>query len=180
MKSKQTHFTFDPKFLKASVYGANDGIITTFAVVAGVAGAQLSPNIVLILGIANMVADGLSMAVGDFLGERSEHRLREHQTGAKIPEGLWKTGAITFVSFVVAGSMPLLPYLFQLAGLQVLATQQFPLSIVSTASTLFFVGSLRTIATKGTWWKNGLEMLSIGAIAATVAYALGAGIEKLL
>lgn len=180
MPQKTTIHTFDPKFLKAAVYGANDGIVTTFAVVAGVAGAQLSPNIVIILGIANMVADGMSMAVGDFLGERSEHRLRQRQNGGKIPEGLWKTGAITFVSFVVAGTMPLLPYLFQLVGLKVDPTQQFPLSVFSTAATLFFVGSLRTIVTKGSWWKNGLEMLGIGAIAATLAYALGAAVERLV
>ncbi len=180
MISNKNYYTFDPKFLKAAVYGANDGIVTTFAVVAGVAGAQLSPNIVLILGIANMVADGLSMAVGDFLGERSEHRLREHQTGKNIPDGLWKTGAITFIAFVLAGSMPLLPYLVALFGMPMDLSQQFPLSIFSTAATLFGVGSLRTIATKGVWWKNGLEMLGIGAIAAVVAYALGASVEKLL
>jgi VIT1/CCC1 family predicted Fe2+/Mn2+ transporter len=58
----------NPRFLKAAVYGANDGIITTFAVVAGVAGAGLSVKIVLILGIANLIADGCSMGFGDYLG----------------------------------------------------------------------------------------------------------------
>ncbi|NCN83117.1 MAG: hypothetical protein GW947_04070 [Candidatus Pacebacteria bacterium] len=46
-------YSFDPKLLKAAVYGANDGIVTTFAVVAGVAGAHLATNVVIILGIAN-------------------------------------------------------------------------------------------------------------------------------
>ncbi|OGD49565.1 hypothetical protein A3B59_03395 [Candidatus Beckwithbacteria bacterium RIFCSPLOWO2_01_FULL_49_47] len=54
------------------VYGANDGIVTTFAVVAGVAGARLSPAIVLILGFANLLADGLAMAIGNYLGTKSE------------------------------------------------------------------------------------------------------------
>ncbi|MBP9819513.1 VIT1/CCC1 transporter family protein [Candidatus Woesebacteria bacterium] len=177
---KSANSKLEPKFLKAAVYGANDGIITTFAVVAGVAGAQLSPTIIIILGIANMVADGLSMAVGDFLGERSEHRLRNHQDGTKIPEGLWKTGAITFVAFVTAGSMPLIPYLAQMAGIMVESGVQFPLSVSATGFSLFLVGSLRTIVTKGAWWKNGVEMLSIGAIAASVAYGLGALIERLV
>ena len=54
-----------PGLLKAAVYGANDGIITTFAVVSAVAGAGLDPKIIIILGLANLIADGFSMGVGD-------------------------------------------------------------------------------------------------------------------
>lgn len=57
--------------LEAFVYGATDGAVTTFAVVAGVIGASLSPSIVLILGFANLLADGLSMAVGNYLSAKS-------------------------------------------------------------------------------------------------------------
>lgn len=170
----------DPKLLRAAVYGANDGIITTFAVVAGVAGASLPVNIVLILGAANLIADGVSMGFGDYLGERSEQRLRKQQKERYLTQGLWKTGVVTIIAFILAGSLPLLPYFLGLIGLSFFLDQQFLLSIISTALALFFVGSLRTIITKGAWWKNGLEMLSIGAVAATVAYLLGAVIEGLL
>ncbi len=54
------------------VYGGIDGSVTTFAVVAGVAGAQLSTAIVLILGFANLFADGFSMAVGKYSSDRAE------------------------------------------------------------------------------------------------------------
>ncbi|MGM0532063.1 MAG: VIT1/CCC1 transporter family protein [Bacteroidota bacterium] len=60
------------QYIGSAVYGGLDGIITTFAVVAGVAGAQLSAGVVLILGFANLFADGISMAVGDFLSTRAE------------------------------------------------------------------------------------------------------------
>jgi VIT1/CCC1 family predicted Fe2+/Mn2+ transporter len=53
------------------VYGGIDGAVTTFAVVAGVSGASLSPGIVLILGFANLFADGFAMAVGNYLGTKS-------------------------------------------------------------------------------------------------------------
>jgi VIT1/CCC1 family predicted Fe2+/Mn2+ transporter len=53
-------------------------------------------------------------------------------------------------------------------------------SIICTGIALFSVGSLGTIVTRGNWLKSGLEMLSIGAIAAVVAYALGAFIEQLI
>lgn len=170
-------FHLNPKLLKAAVYGANDGIITTFAVVAGVAGADLSANIVIILGIANMIADGVSMGIGDYLGERSEQRLRSHQTGNDEEKDLWHTGAVTFVSFVLAGTFPLLPYFLTLINIEVPAVHRFALSIFATAAILFLVGSIRTVFIKGSWVRNGLEMLGIGAIAAVVAYGLGLAIS---
>lgn len=58
--------------LADAVLGASDGIVTTFAVVAGAFGAYLSPGVVLIMGFANLLADGFSMAVGNYLGGRSQ------------------------------------------------------------------------------------------------------------
>ena len=46
------------------IYGANDGLITTFAVVAAASGGALTARTVLIVGMANLFADGLSMGVG--------------------------------------------------------------------------------------------------------------------
>jgi VIT1/CCC1 family predicted Fe2+/Mn2+ transporter len=57
--------------LEDFVYGATDGAVTTFAVVAGVVGASLSPSIVLILGFANLLADGFSMAIGNYLSTKA-------------------------------------------------------------------------------------------------------------
>ena len=61
------------KYLKSVIYGGLDGIITTFAVVAGVAGATLSGGVVMIFGFSNLIADGLSMAIGDYLSTKSEN-----------------------------------------------------------------------------------------------------------
>lgn len=66
-----------PSYLSDFIYGGIDGAITTFAVVAGVAGANLSEVIVIILGGANLVADGFSMAVSNFLGSRAERQQQE-------------------------------------------------------------------------------------------------------
>jgi VIT1/CCC1 family predicted Fe2+/Mn2+ transporter len=65
-----------PSLLRDLVYGAIDGTVTTYAVVAGVAGSGLEATVVLVLGAANLVADGFSMAVANFLGIRSEERRR--------------------------------------------------------------------------------------------------------
>jgi vacuolar iron transporter family protein len=66
-----------PSYLKDFIYGAIDGTITTFAVVAGVDGANLDEAIVVILGGANLIADGFSMAASNFLGTRAERQQRE-------------------------------------------------------------------------------------------------------
>jgi VIT1/CCC1 family predicted Fe2+/Mn2+ transporter len=60
-------------YLRDWVYGGIDGTVTTFALVAGVVGAHLSPGIILILGGANLIADGFAMAAGNYLATRSEH-----------------------------------------------------------------------------------------------------------
>jgi vacuolar iron transporter family protein len=65
------------RYLRDFVYGAIDGAVTTFAIVCGVEGANLSSNIILILGLANLVGDGFSMAASNFLGTRTERELRE-------------------------------------------------------------------------------------------------------
>lgn len=66
------HATFGGTYIRDAVFGANDGIVTTFAVVAGVAGANLPVATVLVLGFANLLADGLAMGLGNFLGTKSE------------------------------------------------------------------------------------------------------------
>jgi VIT1/CCC1 family predicted Fe2+/Mn2+ transporter len=67
----------DHSYLRDFVYGAIDGAVTTFAVVSGVAGAGLDAKIVVILGVANLVGDGFSMAAGNFLGTRAEEQVRD-------------------------------------------------------------------------------------------------------
>ena len=59
-------------YLRDWIYGGIDGTVTTFAIVAGVVGADLSASILLILGFANLVADGFAMAAGNFIGTKSE------------------------------------------------------------------------------------------------------------
>lgn len=81
------------QYIGDMVYGGLDGIVTTFAVVSGVAGAGLGSGIILILGLANLLADGLSMAAGAHLSLKSEREYyeRERQREAweveHFPEG---------------------------------------------------------------------------------------------
>lgn len=71
-KATESHKSTEGKYIKSIVFGGLDGIITTFAIVAGVAGADLSSKVVLVLGFANLLADGLSMGIGDYLSDSAE------------------------------------------------------------------------------------------------------------
>lgn len=80
-------------YIRDFVYGAIDGAVTTLAVVSGVAGAGLSSGIIIILGLANILADGFSMAVSNYLGTRADNqhaeKLREEEAAEidACPEG---------------------------------------------------------------------------------------------
>jgi hypothetical protein len=66
-QAAEKHGGTSHQYIGDMVYGGLDGIVTTFAVVSGVAGANLGSGIILILGLANLFADGLSMATGAYL-----------------------------------------------------------------------------------------------------------------
>lgn len=80
-------------YLRDWVYGGIDGAVTTFAIVAGATGAALSNNVILILGIANLLADGFSMAAANFIGTKAETddyerlKAREQRHIQQVPEG---------------------------------------------------------------------------------------------
>ena len=79
-------------YLGEFVYGGIDGSVTTFAVVSGAAGASLSTDVVIILGFANLIADGFAMSVGSYLSTRSEidnyekHKRVEYWEVDHLPE----------------------------------------------------------------------------------------------
>lgn len=91
--AKEQHGGSGSQYIGSMVYGGLDGVVTTFAAVSGVAGAALGANIVLIMGVANLLADGVSMAVGAYLSDKSEHEYynreyeRENWEVEHFPEG---------------------------------------------------------------------------------------------
>lgn len=158
--------------LRDAVLASSDGIITTFAVIAGSQGANLSTQVILILGFANLFADGISMAAGNYLGIKSEIDL-EHaeKRKSRTQANIYLQAATTFISFVVAGFLPLIPFLFG-------APQAFFTSFVSVGTALFAAGCARSYFTKKFWLRSGLESLAIGGAAALVAYGMGYGVQR--
>lgn len=212
------------------VYGGNDGIVTTFAVVAGTVGAAMPDYVIIILGLANLFADGFSMGTGSFLSLKSERdqykRLRReeekeiedipgiergeirHFFAKKGLEGkeldalvqsvtskkdVWldvmmaeehhmteehigtpfRHGAMTFLSFCVFGSIPLLPYLFSISE-----ERRFPVAIASTIIALLLLGASRSFVTKERLIRGALEVVTVGAAGAVIAYGIGAALRS--
>jgi VIT1/CCC1 family predicted Fe2+/Mn2+ transporter len=162
-------------YVRELIYGANDGIITTFAVVAGVAGGGLSVSVVLIIGAANLFADGLSMAVGNYLSIRSHESVLETQDLPEEEAFPVRHAGATFLAFVLAGALPLMPYM-----IPALPLDRFTLSIALTFLAMFLVGASRALIANVRWWKAGLEMLGLGAVVAALAYGSGALVASLI
>ena len=164
------------KYLPELVYGGIDGTITTFAVVSGVMGASLNSSIVLILGFANLFADGFSMAVSNYLSTKSRNDVdRKNKANAR------KTALATFVSFIFIGFIPL--FSFVLAALtksQHLISNQFAYSFILTAFALICVGWQKGKITGKSKIKSSMQTFLIGGIAALLAFSIGYFVKMLV
>jgi len=157
------------------VYGSIDGTVTTFAIISGVAGAGLSPAIVIILGVSNVLADGFSMAASNYLSVRSE-RQRDGDSHSMV--AALKAAIATFGSFVAVGTIPISAYIIShVTGL--FAGQEYQFSITLTALAFVFIGALRGYVTRTSIARAVLETLVIGTVAALVAYSVGAWLSTL-
>jgi len=162
------------------VYGAIDGTVTTFAVVAGAAGAGLSSAVIVILGFANLIADGFSMGASSYLSAKSKRDLRirknaergaEHGPHDETPV---KDGLATFTSFVLVGFIPFALYVLDaLFGWQIANGRLFLWSSILTGLTFIAIGLLKAHVTKTKPVRAAVETFTLGAIAAILAYALG-------
>lgn len=214
-----------PQTISDAVLGAIDGCITTFAVVAGAFGAGFSASVALILGFANLLADGFSMAVSNYeagkaqLEYREQARRMEEEHIDRVPAGEleeirqlfhmkgfageileaivetisqdrqlwietmlveehglqkadispWRSAAVTFATFLLAGSIPLLPLLA--SGLD--TRWQFILSAVLAAAVFFSIGMLKSLVFARPVLRAGLGTLLTGGAAAALAYLTG-------
>ena len=174
---------FFKKYLPEFVYGGTDGAITTFAVVAGAQGAHLSTSIILILGCANLIADGFSMATASYLSTKSQVDLHRYRTDFKDYKRQGKhplkTGLATFGAFIGIGLIPLLSFLAALA-FPYPETTQFVHSFLLTGLALAFVGFAKGEIVKKHPLYAALETLFIGGIAAGLAYGFGAFIQTIV
>lgn len=215
-------------YLRDAVYGAVDGTVTTFAVVAGARGAGVSTAIVVVLGLANLLADGFSMAIGNYLGVRTaeerRRRIRKEELDhvRHVPEGereelrqiyaakgfapddvarlvdvitedrdRWvatmlveehglppsaidakRAAGTTFAAFTLAGMLPLLPFVSDLATSWRLGPPMLA-SATATALAFLIVGAVRGLVVQVSPARTALQTLALGGGAATLAFVVG-------
>ena len=214
-----------PQTISDAILGGIDGCVTTFAIVAGAVGAGFSASVALVMGFANLIADGFSMAVSNYEAIKVQRELREELRRMeeehidKVPAGereeirqvysrkgfsgdileaivstisqnrqLWietmlteehglqkidlnptRSAAVTFLAFILAGSIPLLPLLFAGLGIQ----RQFLLSALLAGAVFFSIGMLKSLVFAKPLLRAGLGTLLTGGAAASLAYLTG-------
>ena len=78
----------------------------------------------------------------------------------------FRAATATFVAFLLAGSVPLIPFFLQMEN-------AFQVSILATLVTFFVIGTAKSVWSLSKWWWSGGETLLIGAVAATIAFLVG-------
>lgn len=175
MKKVKKNYNWLPDF----VYGSIDGTITTFAVVAGVLGANLSVKIILILGFANLLGDGFSMAVGKYLSDKAQFdQLKKLGKDTSEVQPL-KGSLYTFISFNLIGLIPLIGFIVS-PLLHFNPQQTFIFASLTTLLALFFIGAVKAQFVKASKLYAGFQTMLIGGIAASIAYCVGYLMEKLV
>jgi VIT1/CCC1 family predicted Fe2+/Mn2+ transporter len=170
------------KFLGEFVYGWIDGTVTTFAVVAGATWWNLTIEVILILGFANLIADWVSMSIGNYLSTKAENDqyIKEHKKNDPNQMPPRQTALATFIAFVVLGFFPLLIYMLQYMGLETDPDQIFFRWCIITGITFALIGLIKWAVTHTSIFKSIVETLGLGTIAAVLAYYVGNLLEKLI
>jgi VIT1/CCC1 family predicted Fe2+/Mn2+ transporter len=167
-------------YLGEFVYGGIDGSVTTFAVVAGATGAQFGSKIILVLGFANLIADGFSMSVGAYLSNKSEQELmlKRGESIADEPSPVIN-GISTYIAFIFVGLVPLSAYTVDLIfGLNL--DHLFLITSILTGMAFAGIGYLKSLVTKAPVIRSLLETIILGVIAASFAYYLGDVLERII
>lgn len=159
-------------YLRDVVYGASDGVVTTLAIVAGAIGASFEPRVGIVLGLANLAADGLSMGASNYLGLKSELQQNGMSVGEEMP---WRHGLATVAAFVAAGAIPLLAYLAPVPPDGTLA-----LATIFGGLVLVALGAVRGTLTGRPVIRAAGETVGVGLLAAAAAWAIGVGGSALL
>lgn len=155
-------------YLRDIVYGASDGVITTLAVIAGTSGATFDREVGIVLALANLVADGISMGASNYLGMRSE--LEQTHVSIRL-EKPWRHGTATFLAFVAAGAIPVFAFLTPLPP----GFELFLIALGMSIVALGVVGGARARFVHKPVWRAAAEMVVVALAAAGSAYLVGLG-----
>ena len=164
--------------LRAAVMGANDGLVSNFSLVMGVAGGVDNPTVVMLAGIAGLLAGGFSMAAGEYISVASQRDVYLHQTRQENAErdlgddldylgSPWGAAFSSFSAFIAGALIPLAPYLANLGGMAIY------LSAALSAVALLAVGAAVAVGSGRSPAWGAVRMLLAGSLAAGATFGMG-------
>lgn len=170
------------RFLWEFVYGWIDGTVTTFAVVAWATWWNLSTDVILILWFANLIADGVSMSIGNYLSTKAEiaQYVKEHWHTRDTQLPPRQTALATFAAFVTLWFMPLLVYVIQYLGWNINPDNLFLWGSIITGLTFVCIWWTKWVITHTSILKSTWETVGLWAIAAMLSYYVGNVLEQLI
>ena len=151
---------FRDTYLRPSILGAIDGLITSFVIVAGGFASNASTRVIALIGFSSLFADGISMGVSEVLSSRAEKgdlRLRDAAL----------QGAFCFIGFVSFGAMPLIGYVVGRTDVARLL-----LSTLLFFCFLLIVGVIRAWVASQSVVRTVAETVSLGSVACGIAYGI--------
>ena len=159
------------KYLPEFVYGSVDGVVTTVAIITGAVGAGLSSGVILILGLANVLADAWSMGSSEYLSSISEAQMNGdgHDDEGKTPID---KALVTFGSFVVIGLLPVLPFLLSSFFPDFIGLDTY-ISMLAALLAFVLIGYIGARVAKVSRFKNILRTVIVGTIAAFISFIVG-------
>lgn len=152
-------------YLRNFIFGVEDSLVSTVGLLSGVAITGAETRTIFVTGIILIFVEAFSMAVGSFLSEHSaDEFMQKTETSFRQPLFL---GGVMFISYFVAGFIPLLPYVFFPINLA------FWYSIGLSLFALFVLGVVSAKLSKISFIKSGVRMLIVGGIAIAVGVLVG-------
>jgi VIT1/CCC1 family predicted Fe2+/Mn2+ transporter len=152
-------------FVRNFIFGVEDSLVSTVGLVSGIAVADVDRATIFLTGMVLIVVEALSMGVGSILSESATEEFIYRRTEYRsLP---YVGGAIMFVSYFVAGFIPLVPYVLFEVG------TAFPTSIALSLASLFLLGFIAAKHFHAKIWRNGIRMLVLGGLAIIAGSLVG-------
>ncbi len=152
-----------PDYIHSSFFGLEDSLVSTTGALAGIAIGAGNKEVILMTALVIIAVESTSMGASEFISEETEEDIEKE----KMPASPLISGLLIFGSYILAGTIPLAPYLF-LPHLQAI-----PVSIVMALIGLIVLGIFKGKITHKSPVRSALEVLIIGGIAAAIGLAVG-------
>ena len=146
-------------YLRPSLLGAIDGLITSFVIVTGGIASESSNDKIILIGFSSLIADGISMGVSEFISSRAEN-----ESNYYIP--LIK-GVVCFISFVIVGCATLIGFVIGQTD-----TLRVTFSACLFVAFMIGVGYIRALITRKLYFVSILETVLPGGVAGAIAYGI--------